>query len=316
MHATRATMAQKNDTLPLMMALVVTLGILGGGGWWFLNRSGFQGLAPNGAETGNNDGAIAPGSQATDNPFSPPATVAPGTVVKISGSTSMVQINTALKNRFELQYPQTRVETTANGSSKGLEDLLAGNIDLAAISRPLQPEEMQQGLKAIAVTTDAVAIVVAKENPFSTGLTGEQVQGIFQGNLTDWSAITDKATGTIRVINRPPVSGTYQTFQETVLNGSNFGNGPNFMNMEQDATTPILQALGADGISYATYSQIANQQTVRTVPIDGVTPESDLYPYTRTLYYAYQEPASPQVEAFLGFVGTPVGAELIQAAQQ
>lgn len=49
-------MAQKNDTLPLMMALVVTLGILGGGGWWFLNRSGFQGLAPNGAETGNNDG--------------------------------------------------------------------------------------------------------------------------------------------------------------------------------------------------------------------------------------------------------------------
>ncbi|MEB3225204.1 MAG: substrate-binding domain-containing protein [Synechococcus sp.] len=308
-------MAQKNDTLPLMLALIVTLGILGGGGWWFLNRSGFQGLLPNGTDANSQDGAIAPVVEGTANPFSPPAMVAPGTVVKISGSTSMVQINTALKNRFELQYPQTRVETTANGSSKGIADLMAGSIDLAAISRPLQPAEIQQGLKAIAMTTDAIAIVVAKENPFSTGLTKEQVQGIFQGSLTDWSALTDKNQGTIRVLNRPPVSGTYQTFQETVLNGANFGNGPNFTNLQQDATTPILRALGRDGISYATYRQIANQQTVRTVAIDGVTPESDLYPFTRTLYYAYREPASPQVEAFLGFAGSPVGTELVQAAE-
>ena len=79
--------------------------------------------------------------------------------------------------------------------------------------------------------------------------------------------------------------------------------------------TPILQKLGGNGISYATYAQIANQQTVRTVPINGVTPESDLYPYLRPLYYVYKEPANPATEAFLGFAGSPVGMETIKAAQ-
>lgn len=53
--------------------------------------------------------------------------------------------------------------------------------------------------------------------------------------------------------------------------------------MERDATTPILRALGTDGISYATYAQVANQQTIRTVPVNGLTPEANNYPYQRIL---------------------------------
>ena len=99
--------------------------------------------------------------------------------------------------------------------------------------------------------------------------------------------------------------------QNVALNSKTFGNGANFSTLERDATTPILKALGTDGISYATYAQVANQQTVRTVPIDGMTPESDNYPYYRVLYYAYQEPATPEVKAFLGYVLSPQGQKAI-----
>ncbi len=306
-------MSQKNNTLPLILALFVTLGILGAGAWFFLRQSDVP--ITFGDDDPDNAQVDTSAPTGATNPFSPPGTVAQGTTIRVSGSTSMVTINEALKNRFELQYPGTAVNSTASGSSEGIADVIAGNADVAAVSRPLKPEESSQGLKAIPVATDAIALVVSKENPFSTGLTTEQAQGIFTGSITDWSAIGGSASGTIRVINRPEISGTHQTFKELVLNNAAFGSGANFTMMEQDATTPILQALGSDGISYATYAQIANQQTVRTVPINGVTPESDLYPYLRPLYYVYKEPANPATEAFLGFAGSPVGMETIKAAQ-
>ena len=69
--------------------------------------------------------------------------------------------------------------------------------------------------------------------------------------------------------------------------------------------------MGIDGIGYATYAQVANQRTVRTVAVDGLTPEAANYPYQRTLAYVYQEPASPQVQAFLGYLASPQGKQAI-----
>ncbi|NES85163.1 MAG: phosphate ABC transporter substrate-binding protein, partial [Moorea sp. SIO2B7] len=96
--------------------------------------------------------------------------------------------------------------------------------------------------------------------------------------------------------------------------GEAFGTSSNIKMMEQDATTPILRALAKDGISYATYSQVANQRTVRTVAVDGLTPEAANYPYQRRLYYAYKQPASPVVKGFLGFVASPLGQQTLSTA--
>jgi phosphate transport system substrate-binding protein len=235
--------------------------------------------------------------------------------VKIDGSTSMVQINQALKSSFERQFPGTTVNTNAGGSDKGIQDLIRGNVDVAAISRPLTFQETSQGLVAVPITKDAIAIVVGDKNPFRRGLSQDQVREIFQGQITDWSKVGGTA-GTLRVINRPPNSGTHQTFQEFVLQGQNFGTTPNITTLPQDATTPLLRALGTSGIGYATYSQVANQQTVRAVAIDGLTPEAPNYPYQRTLYYVYKQPASPQVQAFLGYVTSDKGKDAIASANE
>jgi phosphate transport system substrate-binding protein len=48
--------------------------------------------------------------------------------------------------------------------------------------------------------------------------------------------------------------------------------GPNFTTLPRDETTPMLRALGNNGIGYSTVQQVANQQTVRIVPIDGMSP--------------------------------------------
>ncbi|MEQ9666805.1 MAG: hypothetical protein RLO19_00430 [Coleofasciculus sp. G2-EDA-02] len=77
-----------------------------------------------------------------------------------------------------------------------------------------------------------------------------------------------------------------------------------------------MRDLGSNGISYATYSQVADQQTVQIVPIDGLTPQAANYPYQRELYYVYKQPATPEVQAFLGYVASPQGQGAIAATNQ
>ncbi len=159
------------------------------------------------------------------------------------------------------------------------------------------------------MSTDAIAIIVGKSNPFSPGLTSSQVADIFQGKINNWSGVGGAAAN-IRVINRPPVSGTHQAFKDLVLKSGNFGTSPNISTLPRDATTPLIQALGTDGIGYATFAQTASQQTVRVVPIDGLTPDAGTYPFKRSLYYVYKNP-SPGVQAFLGFATSPPGQQAL-----
>ncbi len=313
-------MNQNKETLITVLSLIITVGILGGGYWWFTQQTQDNASIPISSPASNNEPLSSntplpsPPSPSEVTAFSPPTTVPQGTTVKIDGSTSLVLVNQALKNRFEQQFPGTQVLTNAQGSTNGINALLQGTIDIAAISRPLTTEEQGKGLVALPMTTDAIALVVGVNNRFRKSLTSTQVKGIFQGAIQNWSEVGG-ASEPIKVINRPSVSGTRKIFAELALNSENFGNTSNITTMDRDATTPMLQKLGTNGIGYATYTQVADQQTVRTVPIDGLTPEAANYPYQRTLYYAYKNPPSSAVKAFLGYATSPVGQQIIEDSQ-
>jgi phosphate transport system substrate-binding protein len=240
------------------------------------------------------------------------ASVPAGTTISIDGSTSMVLINEALKTSFLNTYPGTVVNTAATGSDNGIQALLGGSVNLAAISRPLTAAEQSKGLKAVPVARDRIAIVVGASNPFRRSLSSSQLQQIFRGEISNWSSIGGPDRP-IRVINRPSVSGTNQAFRELVLGGADFGKTPNITTLDRDATTPLLRLLGSDGISYATFDQVADQQTARVVAIDGSMPDADSYPFQRYLYYVYRKPFDPAVNAFLGFALSADGQSRIDA---
>jgi len=98
-----------------------------------------------------------------------------------------------------------------------------------------------------------------------------------------------------------------------VLGSGEFGTTPNITTLDRDATTPLLQALGNNGIGYATFAQVANQKTVRVVPVNGATPDAGNYPYKRQLYYAYKNPPSQAVKDFLGYATSSEGQKAMLA---
>ena len=302
-------MSQRSGPPPIVFILLF-LGLLGGGYWWFFMRNPAPPSITTQPESNSPTGETTTPTTPTSAAFPLPTTVASGTTVKIDGSTSMVTINQNLRKGFEKQFPGTKVEAVGNGTDKGIQDLLAGKVDIAAASRPLTAQEQGQKLKSVTITQDAIAVIVGKANPFNRGLTSSQIADIFQGKINNWSAVGG-LSATIRVINRPAISGTHQTFKELVLKGANFGTTPNITTLPQDATTPLVQALKTDGIGYATFAQVANQQTARVVAIEGLTPEAASYPYKRSLYYVYKDPASAGVQAFLGYATSPQGQQAL-----
>lgn len=345
-------MAQQNNNGPLAtLALLISLALMGGGIWWLVNRLELFGTSePNDGETPvltNNSGtnhsgtnhsgasgqAIAPtpsglaslpsapipksganganAAGATPFNFVFPQSIAQGTTIRVGGSTSMVQISQGLKQAIEQRYAGVTVQSNAEGSGAGLAAIAQGTLDVAGISRTLTPQETQSGLVAVPVAKDAIAMVVGKENPFTGSISPDQAAQIFQGQLTNWSQLGG-ANQPIRVINRPPISGTHQAFKALVLKGQPFGTTSNITTMSRDATTPMLRALGNDGIGYATSAQVAEQQTVRMIPINGKTIYAADYPLQRALSYAYRQPPNPAVQAFLGFALSPEGQKAVQ----
>ncbi|WP_373542387.1 phosphate ABC transporter substrate-binding protein [Chamaesiphon sp.] len=248
--------------------------------------------------------------------FETPNAVPAGTILKIGGSTSLAQVNQALKIAFEKKFPGVRAIPQASSSSQGLTDLAAGSIDLTGISRTLTAAEQSQGLVSVPIVSqDKIAIVVGNNNALRTGLTADQITKIFTGEVNNWSQVGGKSLP-IRPILRPANSGTHQSFQEIGLKGKSFGAGGNFQVLARDATTPLLQALGADGIGYATLAQVAKQSTVRAIAIDGIAPEAANYPYQRPLSYVYKGQPSDAVKAFLGFATSSAGQQAIDLQAQ
>ena len=330
-------MAQHNNNGPLStLTLLVSLGIMGMGLWWLVNRLELFGtssspdptlvetsspapVAPNAAPTSAGLASLpsapipnaAPTPAAAPVAFSFPQSIPAGTTIRVGGSTSMVQISQGVKRAMEGRYPGVTIAANAEGSGAGLAAIAAGTLDVAGVSRALTSEETQLGLTTIPVARDAIALVIGRENPLSGSLSPAQVTGIFQGKITNWAEVGGP-NRVIRVINRPAISGTHQAFKAVVLQGQPFGTTSNITTMERDATTPMLRALGNDGIGYATSAQVANQRTVRIVPINGKTVFANDYPLQRVLAYAYRQPPNPAVQAFLGFVLSDEGQRAMQ----
>jgi phosphate transport system substrate-binding protein len=319
---------QNNETVPLLLAFLITAGLIAAGLWLFGRN-----LIPS-LEQSTPDSTQPPVNQQT--PDQPGASSNQGTellrldtalanpdVLTIDGSVTMV----ALMKPLQIAYTQVNpsLPTTygvpdgkPNGTNAGIQNLIDDRVWMAASSRPLKPEETNAGLQGVPIARDALAVVVGVNNPYTGSLTLEQLQQIFQGKITDWSEVGGPSAP-IRVINRSPDSGTYTFFQDVVLLGQPFAaNSPNFTTAQQDETTPLLRSLGTDGITYSTVQQVVNQQTVRIVPINEISPtdreavRTGRYPISRIIYLAVKQQTSPAVKQFIEMTLSPQGQQIVE----
>jgi len=248
--------------------------------------------------------------------FSVPDSVAKGTSLEVSsGSDNMNSITEALKSGFESKYSNAEVSVETKDVDAAIKDVLNGNADLAAISRPLTDAEKAQNLLAVAARREKIAIIVGKNNPFTGSLTGSQFAQIFRGEITNWSEVggPDKS---IRLIDLPETSETRQSLRPyPVFVSQPFETGSNATQASDGSITAIAKELGDDGISYALVGQLEGVPNVKAIPLHKTLPTDPRYPFSQPYSFVYAGAASPAVKAFLGYATGAPGQTAIEGTR-
>ncbi len=245
-----------------------------------------------------------------------PTSIEPGSRLNIDSSEAMRLVNEALRSRFSSQYGDADVEVNYDSADNSIQDLIDGNIDLAAIGRNLTDAEISAGLRELGVSRSKIAILVSPDNPFAGSLTIDQFAQIFRGEITNWSEVGGQ-DAPIVLVDHPDNSDTRQAFRNyPVLANAPFAAAPGAVTLDGASADAIAGALDENSISYLVAEQALNNPAVKIVPMHETLPDDPRYPFSQPLAYVYNpEVATPATLAFLGFAVNPDNEALIEAAR-
>ena len=110
--------------------------------------------------------------------------------VVVAGSSSVTPVMEKLSEAYRAVNPNAEIEVQQSDSTAGMTSTIDGVCDIGMASRELKESEIEAGLTPTVIATDGVAVIVSPENP-RTGLTSEQVRGIYLGEITNWDEVAE-----------------------------------------------------------------------------------------------------------------------------
>lgn len=135
--------------------------------------------------------------------------------ITISGAFALYPMMTLWGDEFHKIHPKVNMDISAGGAGKGMTDAISGAVDIGMVSRSVKSEEEARGAYGVAVTKDAVFLVVNADNTVAdelmrTGVTKEELIGIYiTGEIKTWGEVVRKPeiTDAIHVYTRSDACG-------------------------------------------------------------------------------------------------------------
>ena len=223
-----------------------------------------------------------------------------------------------LAEEFKAQHPGTSFDIAAEGSTTGFAALIDKTAGIGMASRPAKPEEINTAtskgvnLKPTTVAYDGIAVIVNSASPL-TSLTKKQVEQIFTGDVTDWSAVGG-AAGKISTYTRNTSSGTYAEFKELAMKKRDYAQDSQKLAGNEQIASEV--AKNANGVGYVGLAYI-KAAGIKVIPVGGATPSKESvlakkYPYARpTFFYTDGEPTGAAKE-FLDFTVSEAGQKIVE----
>lgn len=108
--------------------------------------------------------------------------------VVVAGSSSVSPVMEKLIEAYKGVNPNAKIELQTSDSTTGVTNAINGTCDIGMASRALKDSEKAKGVQEITIAIDGIAVIVNKLNPVAD-MTKTQVEQIFTGNITKWSAV-------------------------------------------------------------------------------------------------------------------------------
>ena len=237
----------------------------------------------------------------------------------IEGSTTVGPIADGFAEVFNKLYPDVSITVNKSGSGTGASALIDGRCDIATMSRFMKDQEFKDAVAknvfpvAHVIAMDGVCVVLHPSNPINA-LTTEQVRNIYTGKITNWKELGGPDLSIV-VISRDTSSGTYETFENFVMNKEKMAPA-----VEQVSTNPQMfgrvestrAAIGYVGFGFV-------KTGVKAVTLNGIKPTvqtilNGQYPVSRPLFmFTNGYPKLGSItQKFVSFYLTEEGQEVIE----
>jgi phosphate transport system substrate-binding protein len=262
----------------------------------------------------------------------PPTGSAVRSVVRVTGSDTMVNLVQAWAENYRSDHPDVSVQVSGGGSGVGIASLIDGIVDLAASSREMTADErtrarVHNGIDAreFSVALDALAVYVHVDNPLES-ISLEELAEIYgdHGRLDAWSQLGARhprchADRIVR-IGRQSSSGTFTYFREVVLGREReYKLGSIDQSGSKDVVALVSRtpcAIGYSGIGYIVGGVKALKvSTVRNQTAIGPGAEAVIdgsYPIARRLYLYTRDEPSAETKRFLDWVLAGDGQRIVR----
>ncbi len=236
----------------------------------------------------------------------------------IKGSDTLgAKLVPTLAEEYKATHPGVSFEIAAEGSTTGIAAITDGTAQIGMSSRRAKPTELSAAsakgvtMKPTIVAYDGIAVVLNANNPV-TLLTKRQVEQIFAGDITDWSAVGG-TPGAISIYTRNTSSGTYSDFKDLAMKKRDYASSSQKMAGNEQIVAEV--AKNPSGIGYCGLAYM-NEPGVKVASIEGAIPSkasvlAKKYPYARpTFYYTNGEPQG-EAAKFVDFTLSDEGQKIV-----
>lgn len=222
-----------------------------------------------------------------------------------------------LAESYKASHPGTNFQIAAEGSTTGIAAIIDNTAHIGMSSRRAKPTEVSAAsakgvnLKPTIVAYDGMAVIVNQGNPLKN-LTKKQVEQIFTGDVSDWSAVGGKA-GKISIYTRNTSSGTYSDWKELAMKKRDYASSSQKMAGNEQIAAEVGK--NANGIGYVGMAYV-KAPGIKVVSIDGAVPSHDsvrskAYPYARPTFYYTNGDAAGEAKGFLDFTIGAAGQKIV-----
>ncbi|MBN2489434.1 MAG: phosphate ABC transporter substrate-binding protein [Planctomycetes bacterium] len=234
--------------------------------------------------------------------------------IDIGGGTAHIPVMQEAARRIMTAYPRIAITIEGGGSGVGVKKVSEGLVHIGNTGRPLKNSEQEAaGLQSFAFAVDGVALCVHPDNPVAS-LTTAQARAIWGGSMTNWREVGGPDLA-IQLYNRDEASGTREVFWEKLLAKGPIADRANVLASNGAMKVAVAHDRGALG--YISIGHI--DPTLKPVSLDAVEPTqenavSGAYPVVRHLFMNTRGKPGPLVQAFINYIYSAEGAQIIQSA--
>ncbi|PYZ97457.1 hypothetical protein CR205_02340 [Alteribacter lacisalsi] len=245
----------------------------------------------------------------------------------LDGATALYPVYSAFAQAVypEQDYDLFDSEVMANQTHRAYASLINGDVDMIFAAGPSdfqleRADEQGVELEFTPIGREAFVFFVNARNPV-TNLTIEEIQGIYSGEITDWSEVGG-GNEVIRAFQRPPDSGS-QTALENLMEGHTLMDAPTDdvvtgMGGIISETANYRNHRNAIGYSFRFFSTVMiENHNIRHLQIEGVPPTPETirdgtYPIADSFYAVTAGSDNPNIDPFLEWILSEEGQEFIE----